>query len=1228
MRFSKTTRVDAAVAIDSDTVADPAMLATMANFANGTLSLFGDALDNTLTVGRDAAGLLVVNGGTVPVGGGMPTVDNTTLIQVFGQGGDDSITLDDANGPMPRGQLFGGTGNDMLHGGSAGDQLFGQIGDDRLFGHGGLDFLFGGTDNDLLVGGAGDDQMYGEAGNDRLVWNDGDGNDLFEGGAGIDTAEVNGGAAGEHFALTANGDRVRIDRLDPAAPAFIDAGTTETVVFNLGGGADKFSAAGNLAALVQLTVDGGAGNDEILGGNGTDVLIGGEGDDTVDGNQGNDSVYLGPGNDRFVWSPGDGSDVVEGGAGSDAMAIDGSNIGEQFELSASGAWLLLTRDIANISQLAGEVETVALRTFGGADRVTVNDLAATAVREVLVDFGPNPGQPADGVADVVVVHGSVAADQVSVSFADDRTSVTGLAATVTLHHAEAGFDRVQVSLGAGDDTLNGGGLAGAAAALVADGGQGEDMLGGGANADELHGGEGDDLLRGADGRDLLHGGANADRLLGDGGDDLVHGDAGDDRLVWNLGDGNDVFEGGEGVDTAEVNGGDDADQVTLTANLDRVRIDRIDVVDPAFIDAGTIERLVVNLGGGNDRFSATGNVGALVQLSVDGGAGNDEILGGNGTDVLIGGEGDDTVDGNQGNDSVYLGHGNDRFVWSPGDGSDVVEGGAGSDTMAIDGSNIGEQFELSASGSWLLFTRDIANISHLAEEVEAVELRSFGGADRVTVNDLAATAVREVLVDFGPNPGQPADGVADVVAVSGTAAADQVNFTFTNGLTSVLGMAAVVRVRGAEAGLDRVQVNLGVGDDLLTGAGLAAGAPKLVVDGGEGQDLLTGSGNNDELHGGADNDRLIGSGGDDLMDGGEGDDRLVWTVGDGNDLFEGGGGTDSAEVTGSGAAEHFTLTANGDRIRIDRLDTTSPSFIDAGTVEKLVISLGGGNDRFSATGNVGPLVQLTVDGGADDDAINGGNGADMLIGGDGNDSIDGNQGNDSIHLGAGNDRFSWGPGDGSDVVEGGTGTDTMAVDGSNIGEQFELSAAGGRLRFTRDIANITLDGDDVEKVELRTLGGSDRITVNDLRGTDVKMLSIDLAGSAGGGDGQADTVVINGSAGRDVVTISVDASGAVVVRGLATEVVIRHFEADLDRLEFNGLGGNDVVFAGAPPAVMLPLILRGGDGNDILTGGAGADTLDGGAGFDILVGGPGADVLVNGELQIQGLPTFPIDLGF
>ena len=186
--------------------------------ANGLLTTLGDAIDNTIThqprCGRDYSRSTVVR---CRFWAGTATVANTGLMQVFGQGGNDMITLNESSGALPSANLFGGAGNDTLTGGSGGDLLFGQSGNDTLLGKGGNDFLFGGAGNDTLTGGDGDDQVFGEAGNDRMIWNPGDDTDLFEGGSGTDTAEVNGGNGSEVFTVTANGSRVRFDRARPRA---------------------------------------------------------------------------------------------------------------------------------------------------------------------------------------------------------------------------------------------------------------------------------------------------------------------------------------------------------------------------------------------------------------------------------------------------------------------------------------------------------------------------------------------------------------------------------------------------------------------------------------------------------------------------------------------------------------------------------------------------------------------------------------------------------------------------------------------------------------------------------------------------------------------------------------------------------------------------------------------------------------------------------------------------
>ena len=78
-------------------------MAIKASFSPGAglLSVFDDNLNNTITVSRDAAGAILINGGAVTVTGGTATVANTSLIQVFGTGGNDTISLDESNGALP-----------------------------------------------------------------------------------------------------------------------------------------------------------------------------------------------------------------------------------------------------------------------------------------------------------------------------------------------------------------------------------------------------------------------------------------------------------------------------------------------------------------------------------------------------------------------------------------------------------------------------------------------------------------------------------------------------------------------------------------------------------------------------------------------------------------------------------------------------------------------------------------------------------------------------------------------------------------------------------------------------------------------------------------------------------------------------------------------------------------------------------------------------------------------
>jgi hypothetical protein len=173
--------------------------------------------------------------------------------------------------------------------------------------------------------------------------------------------------------------------------------------------------------------------------------------------------------------------------------------------------------------------------------------------------------------------------------------------------------------------------------------------------------------------------------------------------------------------------------------------------------------------------------------------------------------------------------------------------------------------------------------------------------------------------------------------------------------------------------------------------------------------------------------------------------------------------------------------------------------------DEIVVGANGGDDLVridEANGVFTDTERTTLAGGGATTSYAGGR-VETFLGGPDDDSVDGNQGADVALLGSGDDSFTWDPGDGSDVVEGELGLDTLVFNGAAGGEIFDASANGQRLRFFRNLGNIVMDVDGTERVDLRALGGADQTTVNDLSGTDVSEVVVDLASAIGGnaGDG-------------------------------------------------------------------------------------------------------------------------------
>jgi Ca2+-binding RTX toxin-like protein len=887
----------------------------------GVLILTGNDLDDTLVVSRDAAGKILINSGAVSINGGVPTVANTVLIQIFGRGGNDQLSLNEANGALPRCSLFGEAGNDTLTGGSGADVLNGGLGLDTLLGKGGADSLIGGDDNDTVTGGDGDDVAQLGNGNDRFIWNPGDDTDLVEGGDGTDTAEINGGNGAEDFTVTANGTRVRFDRVNPA-PFSLDIGACENLVLNANGGNDTLGCTGNLAPLIQITADGGTGEDTLLGSNGADVLLGGDGNDFIDGNQGNDTALLGAGEDVFQWDPGDGNDTIEGQAGNDTLQFNGSAANELIDLSANGGRLRFTRNIGNIILDCSTVELVRHEAAGGVDVITVNDLSGTDITGININLAGTPGgTTADGQFDTVILQGTPGPESITATQSGSNVTVSGLPATVTILTVDA------------TDALN------------------------------------------------------------------------------------------------------------------------------------------LNAQGGNDTITASG-ITSVLALTIDAGPGNDTITGSSLADVLLGGDDEDTIIGRQGNDTILAGSGNDTLIWNPGDGSDVLEGQTGTDKLVFNGANINENLDVSANGGRLRLTRDVAAIVLDCDDLEIVQVNAVGGADTMSLNDLSTTDVKSLVVDLAATGGT-GDAQPDNVIISGTQTNDNIRLTGSAGVVSVTGLSASVTITNAESANDILTVNALGGSDVVDASALAANVLKCSFNGGLGEDLLIGS--------------------------------------QGGDLFNGGDGED------------------------------------------LILS------------------------------------------------------------GAGDDTFSWNPGDDNDTFDGQGGTDTLQFNGANISETIDLSANGTRLRFVRNVANVIVDCQKVEVVRFEALGGADIITINDLTGTDVTGVNINLGSTIGGGagDAQPDSIIINGTGLNDVVTVSGNA-GVVSVMGLRASVTLTSSEAANDRVTINTLAGDDVMDASALPAGSISLTANGGDNDDVLIGSGGADVLLGGAGDDVLIGGPGLDVLDGG----------------
>jgi len=362
---------------------------------------------------------------------------------------------------------------------------------------------------------------------------------------------------------------------------------------------------------------GGPGNDTVYGRLGNDLICGGGGDDVIHGGRGNDEVFGGQGADRAFGDLGD--DKVVGGPGSYDDVAGG--LGIDTVSGGPGDYDLVHGDYG-YDRMAGGPGKHDLASF------------ATAVA------GGN------GTAGV-------------------WASLRGHVARGDGHDKLYEFEDLEGT--AFRDTL-----IGSPGPNEIKGGPGNDTLIGGGGHDTLDGGVGTDGCRGAPGRTIscgpekrLPGSAylQLDAAPGGGGGVQIVGGRGRDdfTVAYEAATNALAVEAGAGLAA-----GPGCEHRAGAANAAR------EVLCPF---GGPARWLTVDLGPGDDSFTAKGSLVAVGSIRVNGGQNDDTIRGGPEDDLLQAGPGADKLYGGPGADGLVGGIPGPTFLYGGPDGDLLAAGG-------------------------------------------------------------------------------------------------------------------------------------------------------------------------------------------------------------------------------------------------------------------------------------------------------------------------------------------------------------------------------------------------------------------------------------------------------------------------------------------------------------------------------------------------------------------------
>jgi len=857
-----------------------------------------------------------------------------------------------------------------------------------------------------ISGGLGNDTISAGSGNDTISTGDGvnevrfaidnlDINDSVTGGSEVDTIKLMtaGSLSDADFTNFSGVDRLVL--ADGSNNITLSGEARHAGIQTVLGGTGNDVVDANLYnSALNISIDGGDGNDTLTGGAGVDTLIGGDGndvfvyetierlfavasnalEDTIDGSGGTDTIRIDETDTYSIevadsWARATNVEVLAAGAANsgnisiilneDAFDTAGirtvtlaadSNVGGSNTIDASAAdngQNLTLIGSSGVDTIIGGEGNDSISGGGGNDNLTgglgVDTFNVTAGTDTITDLGK------DGADVLIVGSGFSARAEATVDEAWTATSETKNLKTYTSAIITTSGLAVDVSVATASTGGSTGGftITNTGAATTLTGSSAHDSITGGSGNDTIDASSGADTIEAGEGEDHVDVGSDAQA-------DLVIVNA----VASTSSDSNRVIVSGDGNDLGE----DRITNFNFTNDTIRVVASNINVfnhqnnthmgtalaVNDGSVGSFDTSTGLVNLSGADGGTIAAGDIAMTFTEATPPSEADFQsrlqyvLTGTNNADTIYAGSLDDTITGGGGSDSLFGSGGNDVFRFGNGEfiAGDSVDGGTGTDTIL-----------LTADGQTIAET-DFANKLNLEK------LTTADGTNIIRIDNTAAAAFSNVTVTITGGDGN------DTLNIDG-------------------------------AGRD-VSILAGEGDDVITGS-----AQSSTIEGGEGDDIIN----------------LSAGSANKVTDAANGDDTVNVT-----------GGTSTVEVTGT---DKITLIASAGDTIVNLNNSTAVNDIRASATANVTVNGTSGNDRIDATNSTTGVE------------INGFDGNNTLLGGSGNDTLQGDSGNDTLAGGAGDNTLT-----------GGTGADVFVIDSSGTAFVTDFAIGSDVISFSGDLGAL------------------------------------------------------------------------------------------------------------------------------------------------------------------------------